>query len=190
MLMLSSLVTFALYLRQRAAHQPEVLGRLPPFSFTRHDGKPFGSADLEGRLWIADFIFTNCGGICPAMTARMNRLRKQVPGDVRFVSFSVDPVRDTAPVLARYAEPFEPGQQWSFLTGGKVDLYSLAVEGFKLEVFESDLGAPSPDGPFMHSGRFVLVDGERRIRGYYESGDEGDLSKLVADVNLLDSRWP
>ncbi|HZM52979.1 MAG TPA: SCO family protein, partial [Vicinamibacteria bacterium] len=144
-------------------------------------------ADLRGRPWVADFIFTQCGGACPAMTARLARLRREIPMDVAFVSFTVDPAHDTPEVLARYAATFHADGSWHFVTGAQKDLYDLSVGGFKLAAMEVPAGerAVGGDGPFLHSSKFVLVDGEGVLRGYYDSTDEPAMRALVADAALL-----
>lgn len=145
------------------------------------------AASLRGTPWVADFIFTQCGGACPAMTARMARLRRDVPAGVRFVSFTVDPVHDTPEVLSRYAASFEADRDWLFVTGAQKDLYALSTEGFKLAAMEvpPEQRKEGGDGPFLHSSKFVLVDAAGEIRGYYDSTDEDEMRSLVADVGRL-----
>jgi len=169
------------------APEPPRLGALPDFRLTERSGRPLSLADLRGRPWVADFIFTQCGGACPAMTARMARLRREVPADVPFVSFTVDPAHDTPEVLSRYAATFRADESWRFVTGGQKDLYELSVGGFKLAAMEVPAGGPAAggDGPFLHSSKFVLVDGEGVIRGYYDSTDEQAMRTLVADASAL-----
>jgi len=163
---------------------PPHLGSLPDFRLTERSGRPLSLADLRGRPWVADFIFTQCGGACPAMTARLARLRREIPADVTFVSFTVDPGHDTPEVLARYADTFHADGSWHFVTGAQKDLYDLSVGGFKLAAMEVPAGerAVGGDGPFLHSSKFVLVDGEAGIRGYYDSTDEQAMRALVADA--------
>jgi protein SCO1 len=180
------------------APAPPRLGALPAFQLTERSGRPLSLADLRGRPWVADFIFTQCGGACPAMTARMARLRREVPDDVPFVSFTVDPAHDTPEVLSRYAATYRAGESWRFVTGGQKDLYELSVGGFKLAAMEVPAGEQPPtndrgrwmraaggDGPFLHSSKFVLVDAEGVIRGYYDSADEQAMRTLVADAAAL-----
>lgn len=142
---------------------------------------------------MADFIFTRCGGACPAMTARMARLRRELPDEVVFVSFTVDPANDTPEVLARYAANFKADVRWRFLTGPQRDLYALSTDGFKLAAMEvppSQQKAGEGDGPFLHSSKFVLVDREGEIRGYYDSEDEDELKNLRSDVGRLQGERP
>lgn len=157
-----------------------VLGQVPPFELTAHTGAPFGSKDLAGKIWVADFIFTNCSGPCPRMSAKMRRVQASVEGlgDVRLVSFTADPKRDTPEVLAAYARLFHVKQNfWFFLTGPFETLQVLSRDAFKLTSLDADL---------THSTRFVAVDRHARIRGYYLSSDEGSIRELIADIRRLE----
>jgi len=156
------------------------LGPVPDFTLTREDGSTFDtSKTLRGKVWIGDFIFTNCPGPCPRMTQFMKRLQDQTRGidDLRLVSITVDPDRDTPQVLAAYAKRFgaDPAR-WSFLTGSKSELHHLSKDVFKL-------GDVAPD--FEHSTRFVLVDKLNRIRGYYGTSDASFLMRLIDDAKTL-----
>src|SRR5437870_11690607 len=102
---------------------------LPEFSLTDQTGKAVTLHDLAGKVWVADFIFTNCGGTCPLMTEKMRKLQDALPPAVQFVSFTVDPVRDTTKILAAYAKEHAANQErWSFLTGDKQDLFDRSEE--------------------------------------------------------------
>lgn len=166
------------------------MGTLPDFRLVERSGRAVSRDDLRGRPWVADFIFTQCGGACPAMTARMARLRREVPAEVRLVSFTVDPAHDTPDVLTRYASAFDAGPSWLFVTGAQKDLYLLATGGFKLAAMEVPPAERSlgGDGPFLHSSKFTLVDAAGAIRGYYDSTDEEAMRSLVADATLLADR--
>lgn len=163
---------------------PPVLGELPAFRLVAHDGRPFTRDSEHGKAFVADFIFTTCPGICPAMTARLAQLQPRLPEGVGIASFTVDPGHDTPEVLARYAADFKAGPAWRFVTGERDALYSLAVDGFKLAAMEvpPEQRQAGGDGPFLHSSRFVLVDGQARIRGYYDSEDRAALDQLVSDA--------
>ena len=104
-------------------------GELPSFSLTGHHGEAVSRETFAGRVWVADFIFTRCGGICPAMTARLVQLRGEVPASVAFVSFTVDPEHDTPEVLSAYAKRARVSGDWRFLTGSREALYALSTEG-------------------------------------------------------------
>jgi protein SCO1 len=184
LLVVGTAATVALALRPRSRPEPPRFFAVPAFSLTDRTGHAVSLADLAGRPWIADFIFTRCPGTCPLMTARLARLRGEVPADVRFVSITVDPGHDTREVLDAYARRAGADDRWHFLTGAQADLYRLATGGFKLAAQEltQEEAAQNTDGPFLHSTKFVLVDGRGMIRGYYESADEAALADLVRDV--------
>lgn len=169
---------------RRAAPLPEY-GPLPAFALTERGGRTVRLDDLRGRPWVADFIFTRCAGICPAMTARLARLDRDLPAAVRAVSISVDPAHDTPAVLAEYARRAGASADWLFLTGPQKDVYDLSVGGFRLAAEALPPGQAGPDGPFLHSSKFVLVDARGVIRGYYDSADEEAMRRLAADAGRL-----
>jgi len=172
-----------------AASELPLLFDLPEFTLVERSGRPATLAGLRGQPWIADFIFTRCAGVCPAMTARMAALRTRLAGTpVRFVSFTVDPRNDTPEILTRYAAAAGAGADWWFVTGPVRDLHALSTEGFKLAAMENAPGAETADGPFLHSSKFVLVDGSGAIRGYYDSEDAAAVDALEADARRLASR--
>lgn len=162
-----------------------VLGQVPAFSLINRDGRTVSLADLAGKPWVADFVFTRCPASCPMMSARLARLNRDLPPDLAtwLVSFSVDPEYDSPEVLQRYAESFKAPDRWLFLTGKRADVRRLCIEGFKLGLEMAPAGA-GPE-PILHSTRFVLVDGEGRIRGYYEAFDEDSMERLRADLLRL-----
>ena len=153
---------------------------VPDFSLTDQRGEPLVLSDMKGKIWVADFIFTNCPTICPAMTQEMARLQSEFVADpVYFVSFSVDPERDTSAVLSRYATAYGADERrWHFLTGDKADIYQLAEEGFSL-------AAGHKGTEILHSTRFVLVAPDGNIYGHYDSRSKPALLRLRRDVNAL-----
>ena len=172
-----------LYERRGRGPAPPVLGTVPAFSLTERSGRTLTRDDLAGRPWVAGFIFTRCGGICPLMTARMKEVQAASPS-LTLVSFSVDPEHDTPEVLRGYAHQQGIGGGWLMLTGDQAGLHALARDGFHLAA-----AAVSPeeqqrggDGPFIHSSRLVLVDGRARIRGYYDSSEADALAVLRRDL--------
>ena len=154
--------------------------QLPDFSLTDQRGAPFALSDLHDKVWVADFIFTSCATICPPMTIQMANLQDEfATEDVHFVSFSVDPERDTPEVLFRYADDYgADGSRWAFLTGQKETIYQLAHEGF-------NLAAGHRGSEILHSTRFVLVDQNQQVRGYYDSRSSGSLYQLRKDMKKL-----
>jgi protein SCO1/2 len=171
----------------RIPDPPKALLDLPAFSLTDQTGKPFGTKDLEGRIWVADFMFTSCPTMCPTLTKQMQKLRHRLRnmGDaVHLVSFSVDPDHDTPAKLKEYALKYGANpESWSFLTGQLKDVEDAVVKGFKMPM---DRDGKDDPGIFdiTHGSRFVLIDGQSRIRGYYDSSDEG-VDALVRDVGLV-----
>lgn len=158
-------------------------GTVPSFQLTNQDGQPFGSTQLVGKIWIADFIFTSCPGPCPMVSSRMSELQKPLEKtDVHLVSFTVDPEKDTPDVLRGYAEKLNAqASRWDFLTGSKATIYDLSKNGFKLAVSDGSEEAGVP----VHSTRVVLVDRHGEIRGYYEATAADAVTKLIADTNHL-----
>ncbi|PYJ26545.1 MAG: hypothetical protein DME89_12410 [Verrucomicrobia bacterium] len=167
-------------LRQRTVSS---YGTVPSFQLVNQNGEPFGSAQLAGKIWIADFIYTTCPGPCPMISSRMSELQKPLEKtNVHLVSFSVDPDKDTPQVLRSYAEKWqaEPGR-WDFLTGPKSAIYKLSHDSFKLAVSDGSDAQGIP----VHSTRMVLVDRHGQIRGYYDATEADAVTKLVADTNHL-----
>jgi cytochrome oxidase Cu insertion factor (SCO1/SenC/PrrC family) len=156
---------------------------VPDFKLTERSGRTIFHKDFAGSVWVADFIFTKCAGICPAMSANMRKLQDRLPAEVRLVSFTVDPHNDTPEVLSKYAKRYGADRdRWLFLTGEPQALEQLSVGGFKLAL---DPTQGSEAEPITHSSRFVLVDRQGRIRGYYGMDEPEALDRLVADVLKL-----
>jgi protein SCO1/2 len=158
-------------------------GKVPTFQLTNQNGQPFGSAQLTGKIWIADFIYTTCPGPCPMISTRMGELQKPLEKtDVHLVSFSVDPGQDTPDVLRKYADNLHADpKRWTFLTGTKSSIYKLSHDGFKLAVSDGS----EAEGMPVHSTRMVLVDRHGEIRGYYDAIGPDAITELVADTNHL-----
>lgn len=157
-------------------------GDVPRFVLTTQDGQTFDSGTLQGKIWVADFIFTTCPGPCPRMTSRMHRLQQETLNvtNVRFISFTVDPVHDTPQQLSLYAKAFHAApDRWYFLTGTQRELDHLGFDVFKLN---------HVNDAFEHSTRFVLVDQGFHIRGYYDTSDPNLISKVVADIHALEAK--
>src|SRR5881296_412133 len=167
-------------LRQRAVSS---YGTVPSFQLVNQNGQSFGSAQLAGKIWIADFIYTTCPGPCPMISSRMSEVQKPLEKtDVHLVSFSVDPEKDTPQVLRGYADKLQADPaRWDFLTGPKSAIYKLSHDGFKLAVSDGsdERGIP------VHSTRMVLVDRRGQIRGYYDATEADAVTKLLADTNHL-----
>ncbi len=176
---------------RRAVTPPlPVLGILPPFNLTDQEGRPFGSAELKGYVWMAGFIFTRCPTICPTITATMAQIQKRARGieqGFRLVSLSVDPDYDTPERLADYGRRFRASpRMWKFLTGPFHQLEKTVVDGLKIS-----MGGPVGDSDFasiFHGTHFVLLDQQQRIRGYYNSSDTDVADRVLHDAAMLINR--
>jgi len=184
------ILVWAIQLRNTIRHYGAVselprLGAVPAFDVVSEQGNAVTNQAYAGKVWIADFIFTSCAGICPVMTSRMKELASTLRDEaaIRFVSFTVDPERDTVEVLARYAkEAGADPARWSFLRADRDRIRKLARDGFRLPVEDAD---PRAREPILHSSRFVLVDASGTIRGWYDSEDAGKRTLLAADARRL-----
>jgi protein SCO1 len=162
-----------------------VLGPAPEFSLIDQQGRPASSADLAGKVVLANFVFTTCTDICPALSGTMGRVRDgleqaRLLDKAMLLSFSVDPEHDTPQVLAEYAGRFaaDPAT-WRFLTGDRAQVDNLLLTGFKV-------GAPppAPGREIVHTNRFVLIDPRGQVR-WYPRGDEVDVGQVVEEVRRL-----
>ena len=166
--------------------------KLPNIKFTNQLGKEVSFDDLKGKIIVADFFFTRCPSICPTLTMNMKGLQdalklrdvtKNVDTTfVQFISFSVDPERDSVTALKKYADRFGVNHDiWWMLTGPKKTIYDFALNEIKLPLQDGG----NVDSNFIHTDRFILIDRDRIIRGYYRGLDTASLSKLAEDMTLL-----
>jgi protein SCO1 len=164
-------------------------GAVPPFSFTERDGRGVNLSDLKGKVWIVNFIYTNCPDTCPVQSAQMRDIQEhfQNEKDLRLVSITVDPNRDTPKVLSEYAKRFSANpERWLFLTGDKEAIYKFAETGFRLGAVELPHERwPESGATHTHSPRFVLVDRDAQIRGYYVSTESDAMKRLSRDLKTL-----
>jgi len=170
--------------RVTTSGRPELSIPLPAFSLVDQDGRPFTPAALRGRVWIVSFFFTRCPTICPRLTAKMGELVEATSGmdDLAFASISVDPENDPPAVLRAYGTRHGADfARWWFVTGDQKALEETVVSGFKLALARDDVGA------IVHAERFVLVDAEGRIRGYFDADEPGQRDLLDAARRLVDA---
>lgn len=159
--------------------------RIPAFSFTNQNGETITEKTVEGKIYVADFIFTRCGSICPKMTTNMGLLQETFKNNdnVLLLSHSVTPEMDSVPVLKKYAE--EKGVisgKWHLLTGKEEDIYNLA----KKQYYAGDtIGYYQTGNEFLHTENFILVDKLRRIRGVYNGTLPLEAERLIDDINAL-----
>ena len=155
---------------------PPVLGSAPAFHMVDQAGRPFGSDELKGQVYVASFFFTRCTSICPKLMYQVrtlqDRLKNEHQDGIHLVSISVDPENDTAENLASYAENVgvDPAR-WTLLSGEKERLFDILEKGFKVPLGEPMTTPTAID--IAHTGKLVLVDRQGRIRGYYESDPTG-----------------
>lgn len=168
------------------AHAPPTPAKLPDFEMTEvgpEKESPFTRRDMLGRVWIADFIFTHCSGECPLLSRRMRKLSKTLPASVGLLTVSVDPEGDTSDRLRAYAKSYRTDSRWVFLRGGIRQTYELLYAGFRLPMStneKADAGLR-----VTHSTRFVLVDKDGSIRGYYDGLSDSDADALARDARRL-----
>ena len=156
-----------------------VIGTIPEFYFTDSRDKRISRADLDGKVWVADFIFTTCTMACPVLTGNMNLVHKEFQNndDVRIVSISVYPEYDTPEVLKKYASQYDANtNRWHFLTGPEENVQNVIKNGFKMGDYEDII---------FHSEKFALVDQKNRLRGYYNGMQPNDVTRLKKDMEKL-----
>lgn len=168
----------------------------PAFALVDQEGDTVRTRDLHGTVWVLSFVFTNCTGVCPLITSKMARLRDSLATagllgtDVRLVSITVDPARDTPPVLRRFAKRFggSPPTQWAFVTGKPPEAVRRVIEdGFRVTAVLDTTDAPDPATNYQvqHSPRIMLVDREGRIRGTYSAIEPDALDRVMSDLGTL-----
>lgn len=157
---------------------------IPDFSFVAQDSAMVGRDQMEGKITIVDFIFTSCPSICPIMSNEMERVQDAFRNEenVQIYSISIDPDYDTPAVLGDYSKKYNASpDKWHFLNGPKEQTYDLVRCGFALPIAD---GYDNPDD-FVHSDKFVLVDGHGRIRGYYSGTTREGVDKLILETKIL-----
>ena len=173
-------------------HLP-VLFEVTDFALTNQNGQVVTRADLRGKIWIADIIFTLCGGPCPDMTRRMAELQTALSavGPLRFVTLTTHPEHDTPPVLQAYARRFgAQSGRWHFLTGTKKQIIDLAIHGLKFTALEKETEKQeNPNDLFIHSTVFVLIDRQGRARAVFESDQVDSRQQVVKAVDQLLHEW-
>ncbi len=161
--------------------------RVRPFSFTDQEGNTITQKDVQGKVFVVEYFFTTCKGICPKMNEQMDRVYKAFKGnnEVMILSHTVDPKKDTVAAMKEYSLRFEADpKQWKFLTGDKKELYDMARYSY-LVTAADDTATSDINTDFIHTDRFVLVDKNGHIRGQYEGTDEGKVNQLIGDIKLL-----
>lgn len=158
------------------------------FTLTNQNGKTITQQDFKGKIYIADFFFTRCQSICIPMAYNMSELQEFYKKDdeIMFLSHSVTPVMDSVPVLRTYATSKGAiDGKWHISTGPKKEIYKLARKSYMAVLDEGDGGLQD----FIHTEQFVLIDKERRIRGYYDGTNKEDIEKIKKDIAILKKEY-
>lgn len=165
----------------------EPLAALPEFTMTAVGPRStanFERKDLLGKVWIADFVFTRCAGPCPILSTRLAALGRELPASIGLLTVAVDSEGDTPERLRGYAKRYEAeAERWIFLRGTPEQTYHLLYAGFRLPL-SVDPSAPDAQRA-THSARFVLLDKNGGIRGYYDGLSESDNAALARDARRL-----
>jgi protein SCO1/2 len=163
--------------------------KIAPFSLTNQNGLTVTEKDYMNKIYVADFFFTTCPSICPKMTANMVLIQENIKTDnqVLLLSFSVTPEIDSIQQLKSYA--IEKGvidSKWNLLTGNKKEIYELARKSYLAVKTDGDGG----EHDMIHTENFILVDPEKRIRGFYDGTDIKAMDELLSDIKVLQMEYP
>ncbi|MDQ3192422.1 MAG: SCO family protein [Bacteroidota bacterium] len=162
--------------------------RIANFELINQNGITVTEKALENKIYVADFFFTTCPSICPVMSSQMKRLNDKYKNDSDFiiVSHTVMPEIDTPEVLAEYALLYDASEKnWLFLTGDKKSIYELARQSYFAVTTEGD----GDEHDFIHTENFILVDKEKRIRGFYDGTDKNDVDRLILEIEILKKEY-
>lgn len=162
---------------------------IPDFKFINQDGDTVTAQNLKDKIYVADFFFTTCPTICPVMKKQMLKVYDKIKGqpDVAILSHTIDPQHDTPAVLKQYASDLgvKDAKQWMFVTGEREKIYDIGEHHY-LVVAGADSTAP---GGYIHSGAFILIDKEKRVRGMYNGTDDEGTKRLLADIERLKAEY-
>ncbi len=166
-------------------NQDTVYHSIADFAFVNQVGDTIRKEDMAGKIYVADFFFTTCPTICPVMKKEMLRVYEQFKGEPNFriLSHSIDPTHDTQAVLKDYAEKLgvPDATTWNFLTGDQEKIFEIGQTSYLTTTMADDM----EPGGFLHSGAFLLVDQQGRIRGVYDGTKTEQVDRLLADIPKL-----
>jgi len=154
------------------------------FSFTNQDGRVITQETFKGKIYVADFFFTTCPTICPIMKTQMLRVYEKFRDnpEVMILSHTIDPQHDSVEVLHEFADRLGViSDKWHFVTGDEAEIYDIGQNSYMVTARED----PDEPGGYLHSGAFLLIDKERRIRGIYDGTKEDKVDELLKDINIL-----
>jgi protein SCO1/2 len=158
--------------------------KIADFSFINQNGKVITQKDYEGKIYVADFFFTTCQSICPIMTTNMVDIQRAILNNqkVMLLSHTVTPEIDSVPVLKKYAlEKGVVDSKWNLVTGDKKEIYSMARKSY----LAVKLGKPNELYDMVHTENFVLVDAQKRVRGFYDGTKKEEINRLIDDISWL-----
>jgi protein SCO1/2 len=158
--------------------------KIPDFSLTNQNGDNITHKTFENKIYVTDFFFTTCPGICPMMTKNMNLVQEAFKNDdsILMLSHSVTPTKDSVPQLKKYALEKNIGKNWHLVTGNKKEIYNL---GRKWYFVEENLGELKGIDDFLHTENFILIDTNKHIRGIYNGLNKNSVKQLIADIKTL-----
>lgn len=163
------------------------------FSFVNQLGDTISRSDVSGKIYVTDFFFTTCAGICPKMTTQLKRVHQEFMDDPNFMilSHTVNPSIDTVETMYAYAERFEANhEKWWFLTGAKQDLYIMARKSYLVVPDKADPDFEhGGESDFLHTENFALIDPDGRIRGMYDGTNPAEVDELIRDVYDLKKEY-
>lgn len=154
------------------------------FKFVDQDSNWVSTETFKDKIYVADFFFTSCPTICPVMKAQMLRVYDSIQNkpDVLILSHTIDPKHDTVAVLKEFADRLGvESSKWHFVTGEKDDIYKLGQTSYMVSASED----PTEPGGYIHSGAFILVDKQRRVRGLYDGTKPDQVDRLINDIDVL-----
>lgn len=163
--------------------------KISEFKFTDQNGELLSSSIVENKIYVADFFFTTCQGICPEMTNNLLKIQRKFldKSDLQILSFSVDPLNDSVEALKSYTTKMKiTSPNWHLFTGEKRKLYEFASKSF----FAGELKYYDEEESFIHSENVYLVDPNKQIRGVYDGTESKEMKRLIADISLLRIEFP
>lgn len=158
--------------------------KIPDFKLTNQNGEIITQKTFENKIYVTDFFFTTCPGICPMMTKNMAMVQEAFKNDdeILLLSHSVTPTKDSVPQLKKYALEKEIGNNWHLVTGDKKEIYDLGRQWYFVE---ADLGEPKGLDDFLHTENFILIDKNKHIRGIYNGLNKNSVQELITDIKTL-----
>lgn len=179
-------VAFFLVVKQWIVRK-DTISVVQPFSFVNQDGQRFTNKDVEGKVYVAEYFFTTCPGICPTMNTNMNKVYQRFKGNKDFLilSHTCDPEQDSASQLKKYADSMQVDtRQWIFLTGRKDSLYTMARLSYTIDDPKNNLR--NIDDDFLHTQFWALVNRKGEVKKIYDGLKDEEINELMADIeNML-----